>query len=1101
MIDSAVAARFAERTRARQQRGLASAASAAPTIIEPPEDIGKFVAQLTLPVAEEQTPPHEQRAEEMAAVSGRFDPQELVVDLDPAKREAVLNHLAPSCLVDRHREGIAWLLDRPRRHAALDRLRAEGRLQQLLAGPLVETDSLGLMLREVLTKGADVPLDGRRRDEILDLLSVLELLTGTDLPQPNVEQVRARQQDQTTLAEYAESIGNRLVGRKSELATLEGFLLAPRTAHWDGLVIAGLGGAGKSAVLAYFAQSVEERQLASVVVFDFDRPGIDASDSFWLVSEMSRQIGQQYPQMREVLRQERRRLLEQKASRGFSTHQANSDSSAFERGFTRLILRIADELTKVGAAGRPILIVLDTFEEVTQRGLDERMIAFLDTTQADLHSIPLKVIFSGRLFDMAKKRLPPQVVDRWVDVGELAPDEAVQLLEQEKVARTVAEQVVASKVLPLRPLELKLIARILRDTGSASDNLVDIGRELAQNGPAAAELFAGLIYRRVLQRISNETVRQLAHPGLVLRYVDVDLVIEVLVPAAQMRPLGRDEAQAALDDLALHEWLATRATDGKVWHRADIRRSMLKVMLGGSPQTSSSPADPKLAEDRAKARRVSEGALTYFQHRSGYEAQSEAAYHALLMAQPEDEEPRIALDVIRQQQTRLLGLADDFPPAGRALLVYAQTGSAPEGTSALLPVSLRADSYFATGEQLVRHKEFGKARDLIQSFRGTSSWKRTRRWEQLALFATARWDEVRPTATRPATADMSFLQYATELLYPQILIDPETVDYAEVSAAIDRALERKGLTDLEPITKYDTDPEHLTLGLVMLRGIKRDSKALRELAQRLEPMARLAGTSGTGAFVATGGFVHRTFLLGLHRGAPPAEQFRLGKTLATLDLDWLALAQARAVDELGRSYLATVRDRLVAAGIRPRGERLTVRDVLSSIDTIDPNDASNFVELDLDWLAPPRDLTRLLRGCNPEFRDPTRFALIAELGAAERVKELAKVLRKALGDFSDLAPDEFQTAFARNPEECLREYVEYADRADKLAKLLGVAHASCPDSRPIAEVRRAYKMWTSVVARTVRNTCRAVRQPKDRVSEARQQRPARRRAQQIVTKE
>ena len=163
------------------------------------------------------------------------------------------------------------------------------------------------------------------------------------------------------------------------------------------------------------------------------------------------------------------------------------------------------------------------------------------------------------------------------------------------VSETAAVRLAASDVLPRRPLELKLVAKLIVDSPASS--IDDLERELREGGNAARDLFAGLVYRRVLLRISvpddereaagsvitDDLLRKLAYPGLVLRYVTPGLVREVLAPALELPELNDTQAAKALDLLARYEWLAYRQQD-EVWPRRDLRRSVLKPMLAENPK-------------------------------------------------------------------------------------------------------------------------------------------------------------------------------------------------------------------------------------------------------------------------------------------------------------------------------------------------------------------------------------------------------------------------------------------------------------------------------------------------------------------------------------
>src|SRR5262245_11258977 len=80
--------------------------------------------------------------EQLAAVSGRFEPAELVKGLgfEGSEQLAALSSLAPFCSVDTTGQGTFWLLHSDRRSDCLRWLVAQQRLITVLGGALPPTD-------------------------------------------------------------------------------------------------------------------------------------------------------------------------------------------------------------------------------------------------------------------------------------------------------------------------------------------------------------------------------------------------------------------------------------------------------------------------------------------------------------------------------------------------------------------------------------------------------------------------------------------------------------------------------------------------------------------------------------------------------------------------------------------------------------------------------------------------------------------------------------------------------------------------------------------------------------------------------------------------
>ena len=163
----------------------------------------------------------------------------------------------------------------------------------VLGGPLPPTDRMGEMLRKIL-RGAPITVDKLSGEDLLAVSWSLEALASIDVPKPPITEVHQRLARTQFLAGYEVLLEKDFVGRDSELARLSAFVQSKMPGKRL-LLLSGLGGAGKSTLLAKFARETATAGTATVVVLDFDRPGIDGRDTLWLEMEMARQVGAQYP--------------------------------------------------------------------------------------------------------------------------------------------------------------------------------------------------------------------------------------------------------------------------------------------------------------------------------------------------------------------------------------------------------------------------------------------------------------------------------------------------------------------------------------------------------------------------------------------------------------------------------------------------------------------------------------------------------------------------------------------------------------------------------------------------------------------------------------
>ena len=144
------------------------------------------------------------------------------------------------------------------------------------------------------------------------------------------------------------------------------------------------------------------------------------------------------------------------------------------------------------------------------------------------------------------------------------------------VARRIARQVGGS------PMSLKLAAELVRQEGLTGGQLDIATREFlyirVDDGVIQRQL-----YRRILGRIRNPDVKKIAHPGLVLRRLTPELILEALAVPCSLTISSLDEARALFEELKREVSLVTVASDGALEHRPDLRLLMLRLLEAEEP--------------------------------------------------------------------------------------------------------------------------------------------------------------------------------------------------------------------------------------------------------------------------------------------------------------------------------------------------------------------------------------------------------------------------------------------------------------------------------------------------------------------------------------
>lgn len=1031
--------RFAARLEQRLRSGPPEVESASPASVNLDTLKKKFAAV----ISEVQAPPPISDtsstsdvilrvAEETASLLSRFDPDELckMLGFEEDKKSFALSRLVPLCSIEPIGNRTKWLLRVDRRPSVIGRLLSEERLGNALNQLLPKDDLDGEMLRNIL-HGKEIDVTTLDRDRLLAVSWALEALAGLPIRKPDIEDVQHLLARSQFLREYSVLLEKGFVGRESELLRLTAFLERPTTQRAS-LLVTGLGGSGKSSLLAKFATDTVTRKKAVVTVIDFDRPGIDPQDTLSIEMEIARQVGSQISSDDRVLRRARENVrLYSSDQRQFQATFA-SESLESARGFRANILSTL--ANTIRNANQPLLLILDTFEEVAQRDLTFHIFDWLRDVESIMWQVPLRVIISGRLFDNAYSMVKAQVNEVLV-VGEFDYKTSYDFLVGLGVTRALASKLASSDILPHRPLELKLLSKVVGDSTTAE--IKKLEQELRDGGAAAKELFAGLVYRRVLLRvkvfneppgsvINDGLLRSLAYPGLVLRYVTSELIQKVLVPALGLPQLDEGQARQVLDLLSAHEWLATRTGDS-VWHRRDLRRSVLK---------------PMIAENRDRATAIHKLAIQYFQSAAEERDRAEAFYHRLMMLSPE-ETLEFEIDELRKAGPYFEADRLDLPPAGNALLGYVLKGDVAIIEIASLPKSVREVAYQKKGEDLVNSREFQSALSLYCPNRAPLAG-----WERTTLFATAEWEKLR-----------------TRLAHGSLPSDWQEFGDFVLAASVTKSMPDQRL--LEQFKEMMSKDSHMgtgsstllrsvVVGLVMiLDGQAAPPEIIDDLRQLIQIAEKAASVDEQ--------FGKRLILLRLKIGGTANVSLPIGPSTIQLNPVWLEQA-ASSFGPSAKVPKSAIDLFMKASDILKKGVagQRSVRGLLSQIQQLRSSDPIVLEQINSS------SLWRYLWAPNPEFRDPARFAIISDCLKRSSFRALAETFRSLIPfQVDDFEPAAFTRELSVDPEHSLEPLIELADRAGVLETLLRRVIELAPQGKKLRSVLDASRSWSLAVARTL----------------------------------
>ena len=520
-----------------------------------------------------------------------------------------------------------WQLRDSIRRRTLSELHQNNEIRRYLK-PSEEGDSLDQrVFHRALT--AEVVVNEMAEEELTSLLRVYDWVNDfTSLPSKDMLASRLEQlRLVSTLKDLAKG---QFAGRTAELEKLRNYV-------WESgmdqpLLVHGPGGMGKSTLLAEFLlrEVIKKKEPACPFAYlDFDRRSLSIEYPVTLLYEALLQFAAFYPKHRLsllALRDQWRPSMSANADLMSNTLESAAFSSARQTGaFVHDFLKT---IPSFGQVGTPLLIILDTFEEVQARSSDyvSELFGFLEDIKFQLEQLTagpsrLRVILSGRV-------PVPDFPNEELLLRELDKETSQEFLKGLGVAPSLAQRI----TLQIRgiPLTLRLAATVIK---SSQDELLAQGEFDAMH-PVWYELrdeqIQGLIYQRYLQQIHDGDVRRLAHPGLVLRRITPEIIEKVLAQpcgVAIRKVSGEPEDEASgrtaielFDAMAREVSLVSQDNDGELRHRPELRTVMLELLQ---------------QNQKTRATKIHRNAVAYYEEFDDVKSRAEEIYHRLQLGHSE----------------------------------------------------------------------------------------------------------------------------------------------------------------------------------------------------------------------------------------------------------------------------------------------------------------------------------------------------------------------------------------------------------------------------------------------------------------------------------
>lgn len=641
---------------------------------------------------------------------------------------------------------IEWRLPNDVRRSGLQTLAKQGRLAHALAASkdAAAGDQVYHDMFEQYLGGRAIPVESQTLEQLQASLNAVKLLEGIVPQLADPGEIRAALVRQDYIAQFKNLVGTNFVGRNEELADLRHFvdvlpeqfidtarragkgLLAHlgihRILHEAPLVITGMGGIGKSALLSRFmlehltAGASKPDFLFAYI--DFDKPGIWPDQPLTVLAEIVRQLALQVPAYAKDFQRLHAQILED------LPHAAPSSDYASSEGFTsrgtqgqrrrQRALKLFDDTCSRALADKTLLLVLDTFEEVSQRSERHQELLFIFVGQMQQILPRLRVVISGRGIhaDATVDGDPDASPHKATGLtGELAV--STTPLELKPLSKTEATALLESLGSPLNSLNVAIYSRVGGHPLSlklAAQLLCTVAESLGKPASEmrAADLFGhkwiahmseGMVYRRIIAHIPDEGLKRLTDPGFVLRELTADIIFEVLNNPCELRLPTIHDARKLFDRLKQFNQLVTIQSDAVVRYRPDLRERVLHEVMHGN---------------RKLCREIWLQASRYYQSRS--ENRTEELYCRLML----DQDPKVLAD--RWQaglEKNLLRSRKEMPVRARQFLdLMTLTGDSHGTTGELVSGDL---DMAVLAEEMKLLLARGNAKEALDLYRATAA--------------------------------------------------------------------------------------------------------------------------------------------------------------------------------------------------------------------------------------------------------------------------------------------------------------------------------------------------------------------------------------------
>jgi hypothetical protein len=519
-------------------------------------------------------------------------------------------------------ESNQWILEDSKRNDILKSFNNRYEVIELYRNAKINIKETTQILFGAYINGEAPSLERQNMQELAATYTICSWLKGTSIQIPEEKDIRRFLKQKERLQPFIKLTRN-FRGREDELRRLKDYVdYLPKKSllefsesfirsviGWHEkppLVIKGIGGAGKSTLIAKFILDHLDKGTIPFIYFDFDRPGLSLNNTISLVIEGLRQLALQFPNYEDDFLDVSNSLK--------SLYLGNANASNITRSTDRQILYECYFKEEKRIPDIPILIVFDSFEEIQYRASNIEISNLFNFLRELSDHIPrLRYVFAGRSdISYSSARFDT------LALGSFDREATYGYLQSLGIQDPQFQEFIYKKV-GGHPLSLQLAADLILKEQKYKGQLSQKEMEQLFSSISKQRKQEELI-KRNLDHIHDDEVRAIAIPGILVRRINPEVIQKVLAYPCGFEDMSIEKGRSIFEKLKKETFLLNEE-GSEIFFSQELRCALYQLII----------EDPNY-----KANQIHNAAVEYYGKRMDIPSKAEYLYHRLMRGDSPD---------------------------------------------------------------------------------------------------------------------------------------------------------------------------------------------------------------------------------------------------------------------------------------------------------------------------------------------------------------------------------------------------------------------------------------------------------------------------------